>query len=60
MLPDDVLADRDALTACLAEQLRNRNRYKAEYLEVHWDAEWEKEMASQFVDLPNIQNERRS
>ena len=56
VLPDDVLADREALTACLAEQLRNLSNRQAEYLETHWKAEWEKEMAGKFVDLPNIQN----
>ena len=56
VLPDDVLADREALTACLAEQLCTLSRLKVEYLETHWEAEWEKEMAGKFVDLPNIQN----
>ena len=56
VLPDDVLGDRDALTACLAEQLRNLSRRQVEYLEAHWEAEWEKEMAGKFVDLPNLQN----
>jgi hypothetical protein len=56
VLPEDVLADRDALTACLTEQLRNLSRRKAEYLETHWKADWEKEMAGKFVDLPNLQN----
>ena len=56
VLPDDVLADREALTACLAEQLCALSRLKVEYLEAHWEAEWEKEMAGKFVDLPNIQN----
>ena len=56
VLPDDVLADRDALTACLAEQLRSLSRRQIEYLESHWEAEWEKEMAGKFIDLSNLQN----
>jgi hypothetical protein len=56
VLPDDVLADRDALTAYLSEQLLDLCRRKIKDLETHWEAEWEKEMAGKFVDVPNIQN----
>jgi hypothetical protein len=56
VLPDDVLADRDALTAYLSEQWLNLCRRKTQDLETHWEAEWEKEMAGKFVDLPDIQN----
>jgi hypothetical protein len=56
VLPDDVLADRDALTAYLSEQLLNLCSCKTKDLEIHWEAEWEKEMAGKFVDVPNIQN----
>jgi hypothetical protein len=56
VLPDDVLGNRDLLTACLREQLLDLNRRKAEELTARWQAEWEKEMAGKFVDLPGIQN----
>jgi len=56
VLPEDVLADREALAACLTDQLRNLSRRKIEYLETHWQAEWEKDMAGKFIDLPNLQN----
>jgi len=49
VLPDDVLADREALAACLTEQLRHLSRRKIEYLETHWQAAWEKDMAGQFI-----------
>jgi hypothetical protein len=57
VLPEDILADRDQLTTCLTEQLRNLGRRKAEELEARWQAEWEKGMASnKFANLPNIQD----
>ena len=43
--PDDVLTNRDKLTASLTEQLRALSRRKAEELETRWQAEWEKRMA---------------
>jgi hypothetical protein len=57
VLPEDILADRDQLTACLTEQLRDLGHRKAAELEARWQSEWEKLMAAHlFVDLPNIQN----
>jgi hypothetical protein len=56
VLPEEMLADREALTACLAEELRDLGRRQAEAIASHWQAEWEERMAGKFVDLPNIQN----
>jgi hypothetical protein len=57
VLPHDILADRDQLTACLTEPLHGLCRRKAAELETHWQTVWAKLMAGNpFVDLPNTRN----
>ena len=56
VLPEEMLADREALTACLAEELRDLGHRQAEAIKSHWQAEWEERMAGKFIDLPNLQN----
>jgi hypothetical protein len=56
VLPEEMLANRDALTACLTQELHDLAHRQAEAIASHWQAEWEERMAGQFVDVPNIQN----
>jgi len=56
LVPEDMLADRDQLSACLTEELDDLSRRLADYLETQWQSAWEKAMAGKFIDLPNLQN----
>ena len=59
-VPEDMLANRDALTACLTQEWHDLGRRQAEAMTSHWQAAWEERMAGPFVDLPNMQNEHPS
>ena len=56
VLPDDILRDREALTTCLTEELADISHRLADAVDANWVSGWEKAMAGQFVDVPNIQN----
>jgi hypothetical protein len=52
VLPEDLLSKRVALTHFLAEQLHDLGQCKAAELEERWEAEWNREWATEFTELP--------
>jgi hypothetical protein len=57
VLPEELLANRVALTHFLAEQLHNLGNRKATELEERWEAEWNIMAAEELTKLPeNLQN----
>ena len=56
VLPADVLAERDALTAHLTDELMDISRRTADAIEANWVAYRDQKMAGTFMGMPNVQN----